>query len=74
MKIKKCRYCEKTNCTGEIEDHCTWCGQPCRVEDAIFSLEALEEADYPRFCASKCFDENKKWDDESRERWDKERL
>lgn len=51
--MNKCRYCElKTPkyCSGQIEDHCTWCGLPCKVVGLIPSED--------RFCSSKCKSEN----------------
>ena len=57
---KKCKYCEKTDCTGEIEDHCTWCGGP-------YPASSLPP-DADRFCCEECRKENNKWDEEMTER------
>lgn len=55
--IKPCRFCEKNvpaDCTGEIQDHCTWCGGPVAASD--------KPLDADRFCNDKCLKENTEWD------------
>ena len=56
----KCRFCEKEvpkSCTGEIEDHCTWCGGPVAAQPQ-FSLGV------DRFCSETCEKENAKYDEQ----------
>lgn len=58
-KQKPCKFCKRyvpANCTGEIQDHCTWCGGPASTVDIA--------PDGGRFCRDKCVEENAKCDRE----------
>jgi hypothetical protein len=60
---KPCRFCEKNvpaNCTGEIQDHCTWCGGPVPASELAPGVD--------RFCSDECDAENTVWDKELAER------
>ena len=49
IKSFKCVFCEKiipAQCTGKIQDHCTWCGDPIPADKAN-----LYQAKY---CSEKC--------------------
>lgn len=53
-----CGYCNQENCTGEIQDHCTWCGGPYPPEEHL-------SIDDDRFCCDECFSEHGEFEKET---------
>jgi len=56
--MKKCRCCElevPKECSGQIENHCTWCGMPMDPDSSI-------PPDKERFCTLDCRVGNKEWE------------
>jgi len=65
--MKKCPCCElevPKECSGQIEDHCTWCGTPMDPDGDIrvFLGESSIPPDKDRFCTLDCLVENDEWD------------
>jgi hypothetical protein len=60
----KCRCCDlgvPDECSGQIEDHCTWCGTSMDPQNWEY---AIPQQDYlKRFCTIDCLVDNERWDE-----------